>query len=140
MASSKSMSARVAAEDVAPPSFLAGTVWLRRFGSKVSPLVLILIAVLAILILPPVVYLLRASLQQTNFDGSLGAFTWQYYRELLQTDRLLPVILTSAAYAGGSALLALLLGGAQAWIVERTDTPLRGLVMIVSIVSLGIPK
>ena len=101
---------------------------------------LALIAALAILILPPVIYLVRASLQETNFDGSFGAFTWQYYRELLQTDRLLPVILTSAAYAGGSALLALLLGGVQAWIVERTDTPLRGLVMIVSIVSLGIPS
>src|SRR6185437_7397293 len=103
-------------------------------------LVLALIAALGILILPPLMYLVRASLQETNFDGSLGAFTSQYYRELLQTERLLPVILTSAAYAGGSALLALLLGGVQAWIVERTDTPLRRLVMIVSIVSLGIPS
>ena len=105
-----------------------------------SPLVLALIAMLALLILPPVIYLLRSSLQQTNFDGSLGAFTLLYYRDLLQTDRLLPVIATSAAYAGGSALVALLLGGIQAWIVERTDTPLRALVMIVSILSLGIPS
>src|SRR6185369_9358676 len=50
------------------------------------------------------------------------------------------VIMTSAVYAAGSAVVALLLGGTQAWIVERTDTPLRGLVMIVSIVSLGIPS
>src|SRR5438270_9753408 len=106
---------------------------------RFSPLVLALIAILALLILPPVIYLLRSSLQQTNFDGSLGAFTLRYYRDLLQTDRLLPVIATSAAYAGGSALVALLLGGIQAWIVERTDTPLRALVMIVSILSLGIP-
>jgi iron(III) transport system permease protein len=108
--------------------------------ARVSPLVLLLMLVLALLILPPVVYLLRSSLQETNFDGSFGAFTLRYYRELLETDRLLPVILTSAAYAGGSALLAIFLGGIQAWIVERTDTPLRGLVMIVSIVSLGIPS
>ncbi len=108
--------------------------------ARVSPLVLVLILVLALLILPPVIYLLRSSLQETNFDGSFGAFTLRYYRELLETDRLLPVILTSAAYAGGSALLAIFLGGIQAWIVERTDTPLRGLVMIVSIVSLGIPS
>lgn len=108
--------------------------------ARVSPLVLLLMLVLALLILPPVIYLLRSSLQETNFDGSFGAFTLRYYRELLETDRLLPVILTSAAYAGGSALLAIFLGGIQAWIVERTDTPLRGLVMIVSIVSLGIPS
>ena len=105
-----------------------------------SPLVLFLILILGILIVPPVIYLLRSSVQETNFDGSFGAFTSRYYRELLGTGRLVPVIATSAAYAGGSALLALLLGGIQAWIVERTDTPLRGLVMIVSIVSLGIPS
>jgi iron(III) transport system permease protein len=107
---------------------------------RVSPLVLVLMLVLALLILPPVVYLLRSSLQETNFDGSFGAFTLRYYRELFETNRLVPVILTSAAYAGGSAVLAIFLGGIQAWIVERTDTPLRGLVMIVSIVSLGIPS
>ncbi|HEX5278482.1 MAG TPA: iron ABC transporter permease [Micropepsaceae bacterium] len=107
---------------------------------RFSPLVLLLILFLAILIVPPVIYLLRSSVQETNFDGSFGAFTSRYYRELLSTGRLVPVIAISAAYAGGSALLALLLGGIQAWIVERTNTPLRGLVMIVSIVSLGIPS
>lgn len=117
-------------------SLPAAGVRVRRF----SPLVLLLILILAILIVPPVIYLLRSSVQETNFDGSFGAFTSRYYRELLGTGRLLPVIATSAAYAGGSALLALLLGGIQAWIVERTNTPLRGLVMIVSIVSLGIPS
>jgi iron(III) transport system permease protein len=92
------------------------------------------------LILPPVIYLVRSSLQEIEFDGSFGAFTLNHYRALIETDSLFPVILTSAVYAGGSALVALLLGGVQAWIVERTDTPLRSLVMIVSIVSLGIPS
>jgi iron(III) transport system permease protein len=124
--------------DVADQSVSLPTVAKHRI--RVSPLVLVLTAALACLILPPVVYLVRSSLQETNFDGSFGAFTWRYYRELIETNRLIPVILTSAAYAGGSAVLALLFGGIQAWIVERTDTPLRGLVMIVSIVSLGIPS
>jgi iron(III) transport system permease protein len=107
---------------------------------KFSPLVLGLILVLVALILPPVVYLIRSSLQEIEFDGSFGAFTLEHYRALVETDRLFPVILTSAVYAAGSAVVALALGGVQAWIVERTDTPLRGLVMIVSIVSLGIPS
>jgi iron(III) transport system permease protein len=109
-------------------------------ATRISPLTLTLIAVLALLIVPPVIYLLRSSIQETNFDGSFGALTLRYYRDLVATNRLLPVIATSAVYAGGSALLALLLGGLQAWIVERTDTPLRSLVMIVSILSLGIPS
>jgi iron(III) transport system permease protein len=107
---------------------------------KFSPLVLGLILVLLVLILPPVIYLIRSSLQEIEFDGSFGAFTLDHYRALIETDGLLSVVSTTAAYAAGSAVVALILGGVQAWIVERTDTPLRGLVMIVSIVSLGIPS
>ena len=109
-------------------------------ATLVSPLVLGLILVLAALILPPVIYLIRSSVQEINFDGSFGALTLRHYQALIETGGLFAVILTSGAYALGSAALALILGGAQAWIVERTDTPLRGLVMIVSIVSLGIPS
>ena len=107
---------------------------------RFSPLVLGLIAVLIVLIVPPLVYLVRSSFQEINFDGSFGALTLDHYRALIETDRLFAVIMTSAVYAAGSAVVALILGGTQAWIVERTDTPLRGLVMIVSIVSLGIPS
>ena len=107
---------------------------------KFSPLVLGLVLILLVLILPPVIYLLRSSLQEIAFDGSFGAFTFEHYRALIQTDGLFLVILTTAAYAAGSAVVALFFGGMQAWIVERTDTPLRALVMIVSIVSLGIPS
>jgi iron(III) transport system permease protein len=107
---------------------------------KFSPLVLGLILVLLVLILPPVIYLIRSSLQEITFDGSFGAFTLEHYRALIETDGLFLVILTSAVYAAGSAVVALIFGGVQAWIVERTDTPLRSLVMIVSIVSLGIPS
>ncbi len=106
----------------------------------VSPLVLGLIAILLVLIVPPVIYLVRSSFQEIEFDGSFGAFTFAHYRALIETDGLLSVLATTGLYAAGSALVAILLGGVQAWIVERTDTPLRGLVMIVSIVSLGIPS
>ena len=107
---------------------------------RVSALVLALGAVLLVLIVPTVIYLIRSSLQEVNFDGSFGAFTLSNYGALLETGGLITVIFTSAVYAGGSAVVALILGGVQAWIVERTDTPLRSLVMIVSIVSLGIPS
>src|SRR5258707_86595 len=111
-----------------------------KHRSRFSPLVLGLILVLVILILPPVVYLIRSSLQEINFDGSFGAYTLRHYQALVETDGLFLVILTSAAYAAGSAFLAILLGGVHAWILERTDTPLRSLAVIDSIVSLGIPS
>ena len=47
--------------------------------------------------------------------------------------------LNSALFAVGSGVLAIVLGGAQAWIVERTDTPLRQYVFLIAVVSLGIP-
>ncbi len=47
---------------------------------RFSPLVLGLILVLVILILPPLVYLVRSSLQEINFDGSFGAYTLRHYQ------------------------------------------------------------
>src|SRR5882762_6072333 len=108
---------------------------LSRTLPKISPLVLGLILILLVLIAPPVIYLVRSSLQEIAFDGSFGAFTLDHYRALVQTDGLIGVIFTSFVYAAGSAIVALIFGGVQAWIVERTDTPLRSLVMIVSILS-----
>jgi iron(III) transport system permease protein len=49
------------------------------------------------------------------------------------------IFFNSALFAGGSAVLAIVLGAAQAWIVERTDTPLRQYVFLIAVVSLGIP-
>ena len=45
----------------------------RRF--RYSPLVLGLTAFLLLIIVPPVIYLIRSSLHETNFDGSFGALT-----------------------------------------------------------------
>ena len=112
----------------------------QSLAPRYSPLVLAMIALLAALILPPVFFLLRSSVSETNFDGSFGDFTLRFYNGILANDRFLSLVATSALYATGSAFVALLLGGTQAWIVERTDTPLRGLMTVVSIVSLGIPS
>jgi iron(III) transport system permease protein len=108
--------------------------------ANLSPLVAVLIAILLVLMLPPTIYLINSSLHETNFDGSFGDLTLRYFRELIDNGRFLGLALTSAIYALGSAALALLLGGTQAWIVERTDTPWRGAMIIIAIVSLGIPS
>ena len=105
-----------------------------------SPLVLGLILVLLVIIVPPVLFLIQSSVRETNFDGSFGAVTSRYYQTLIENDRFFLLVANSALYAFGSALLALTLGGIQAWIVERTDTPLRRSMVVVSIVSLGIPS
>jgi iron(III) transport system permease protein len=105
-----------------------------------SPLVLILAAILILLILPAVIYLGQASLHETNFDGSFGDFTFSYYIELVTGDQFLNNLINALLYAVGSAVVAIGIGVTLAWIVERTNTPFRHWVMIVSIVSLGIPS
>ena len=101
-----------------------------------SPAVLVLIALLLLLIVPPFYFLLKTSLYTTNADGSFGDFTLEYYRELFSSPRFFGHFLNSALFAGGSAVLAIVLGAAQAWIVERTDTPLRQYVFLIAVVSL----
>jgi iron(III) transport system permease protein len=105
-----------------------------------SPVVLILIALMLGVMLPPIVFLIKSSLYTTNPDGSFRDFTWRYYANLIESPQFARHLLNTAIYAFGSAVVALLLGGLQAWIVERTNTPLRRYVFVVSIFSLGIPS
>lgn len=112
--------------------------WRMPFG--VSPVVLVLSAVLLALIVPPAIFLVRTSLHETNPDGSFGAFTFRYFTELAGNPRLLDNLLNNVIYAIGSAVVAIAIGTTLAWIVERTNTPMRGWVFLVSIVSLGIPS
>src|SRR5262245_15395700 len=104
-----------------------------------SPAVLILIGLLLLLTLPPLYFLLKTSLYTTNADGSFGDFTFEYYRDLVSSPRFFKGLVNSSLFAAGSAMLALVLGAFQAWIVERTDTPLRQYVFLIAVVSLGIP-
>src|SRR5262249_40356515 len=75
----------------------------------------------------------------TEADGSFGDFTFAYYADLLSSPRFLNHFINSSIFAAGSGLLATVLGAGQAWIVERTDTPLRQYVFVIAVVSLGIP-
>jgi iron(III) transport system permease protein len=111
-----------------------------RARLALSPLGATLAVVLAALIVPAAVFLAQSSLYETNFDGSFGDFTWRYYVDVFANDRFLRNLINATLYACGSAVVAITLGIAQAWIVERTNTPGRNLVFIISIISLGIPS
>lgn len=124
----------------------AGTPALQATRSQIaitlpaSPVVLGLALLLACLVVPPAAYLIIASLHQTAPDGSFGAFTFANYTEVVANPRFLVNLLNTVLYGAGAAVVALLIGGTQAWIVERTNTPLRQYTYAVSIVSLAIPS
>jgi iron(III) transport system permease protein len=106
---------------------------------RISPLVALLAVVLLVLILPPTLFLIQTSVHVTNPDGSFGAFTLQYYRQLFASPYFAASLRNTAIYAVGTAVAAIVLGGLQALIVERTNAPGRGYVIAAAILSLGVP-
>jgi len=105
-----------------------------------SPGVIALALVLLALIVPPTIFLIQTSVHETNADGSFGALTFRYFTGLFDNPRLLDNLANNIVYALGSAAVAIAIGTTLAWIVERTNTPMRRWVFLLSIVSLGIPS
>ncbi|HEY7715434.1 MAG TPA: iron ABC transporter permease [Candidatus Binatia bacterium] len=91
------------------------------------------------LVLPPLYSVIQTSLFTTKLTGEIDQFTFQYYKNLMSQLRVLGPFLNSVYFSIGSALLATLLGGVIAWIVTRTDAPLRGLGYFTAFASFGTP-
>jgi iron(III) transport system permease protein len=106
----------------------------------VAVLVMISVSlVTAYLVLPPLYSVIQTSLFTTKLTGEIDQFTFQYYRNLISELRVLGPFLNTVYFSAGSALLATAVGGTIAWIVTRTDTPLRGLGYFTAFASFGTP-
>ena len=104
-----------------------------------APGVILLIVLLGLAILPPFFLLVMSSLHDFEADGSYRDFTLRHFTQIFTGGRFVGLLLNSAIYSLGSALLALVIGAAQAWLAERTDAPFRPFLYLAAIVSLGIP-
>jgi iron(III) transport system permease protein len=91
-------------------------------------------AVLALLVLPPLAVLLQISLTDAQGNATVANFS-----RLFADPRLYVSALNSVIFAASATLLSVAIGSCLAWLVERTNTPLRGLMHLVAIVSLGMP-
>jgi iron(III) transport system permease protein len=132
-------------ERVAAQRVVRGWAWAAGRGLRrvrLDPLQVIsagLILVLAGLMLPPLAMLIQSSLYTSNIRGEFEAFTWQYYHQLLFNGGLLGPLGNTLVFALGSCGLALALGAGLAWVVERTNAPLRRLGYFVAFSSFAIP-
>ena len=95
--------------------------------------------VTAYLVLPPLYSVIQTSLFTTKMSGELDQFTLKYYSDLLLQAGLIGPLINTIYFALGSAFLATLIGGSIAWIVTRTDAPLRGLGYFTAFASFGTP-
>lgn len=122
--------------NTAPAMILPGH---SRRWAPPPPSVIVLMVVLAVLVLPPVAYLIISSLYTTTFLGYFDEFTFAHFTGILDNPRFFANLLNTAIYSVGAAIVAIVIGVVIAWIVERTDTPLRPYMIVVSVVSLGTP-
>src|SRR5581483_7148225 len=91
------------------------------------------------LVLPPFWFLLQGSVLVADAAAGASHFGLEHFATVLVSPHVISSGVNSFVFAGGSALLALLIGWTTAWIVERTNTPLRGLAYLTAIISLGTP-
>ena len=100
---------------------------------------IIVSAVTAYLVLPPLYSVVQTSLFTTKLTGEIDEFTFRYYRDLFRELQVVGPFLNTLYFSVGSALLATLLGGLIAWIVTRTYAPIRGLGYFTAFASFGTP-
>jgi iron(III) transport system permease protein len=96
----------------------------------------VLLALVALIVLPPFAFLLKTSLtlgQSGETHYGLGNFL------SVIAHSGAPLWITTLAYAFGSSVLAIAFGVSAAWLVARTDAPFRSLALVAAFLSLAVP-
>ncbi len=109
-----------------------------RFDAQTCVLIIVSV-ITGYLVLPPLYSVLQTSLFTTKLTGELDEFTLRYYEELFRELQVLGPFLNTIYFSIGSALFATITGGVIAWVVTRTDTPLRSLGYFTAFASFGTP-
>lgn len=106
----------------------------------VATVVMICVSVVTgYLVLPPLYSVIQTSLFTTKLTGEIDQFTLRYYEDLFRELQIIGPFLNTFYFSIASAVFATLLGGSIAWIVVRTDSPLRGLGYFTAFASFGTP-
>ena len=108
----------------------------RRLGQRLSPFELFSVAValgLAILASYP---LFRVILRLVVSDGDLGLGA---FREVLEVEDLVLLIVTTLGIVLASAAVAIVVGSVMAWIAERTDAGLGRFATLMPLVPFLVP-
>jgi iron(III) transport system permease protein len=92
-----------------------------------------------LLIVPPLLAMVMTSFTRSEGIMGAGAFTLENYVRVAGVFAQGGPLVNSLLYAGGSAFVSILLGGLLAWLVERTNTPLRSIGYFICFSVLAIP-
>ena len=110
-----------------------------RQGPQSDTLFLICVTALVVyLVLTPLGMLIWNSLKTTP-PGLPGELSFANFTKAYSDPTLYPLLVNSLLFATGSTLFAFLLAFMMAWLVERTNAPLRDLAYVIAIVATIIP-
>ena len=84
--------------------------WFRFRQTEYALPGLLLAVLIALLVLPPIWFLVQGSVYTTNADFSRGEMTLRYYHRLVREPALFTSSLNSTVFAVGSSVVALLFG------------------------------
>jgi iron(III) transport system permease protein len=121
--------------DVTLPRTIAGRRALHVSFDKRYLWVALLIVILGWLTVVPIVRLVVGSLS----DAETGDFTLANYTRVYSASSTWDLLSNSLLFALGSCMVSFVIGSALAWIIERTDTPLRRFFYIVAVVPIIVP-
>src|SRR5580658_2663281 len=118
------------------PRIAASRYW-RRSGT--TTLGIVVTVIVAALVLPPVWTLLHTSFMPEETPASASGITLGNYALLLRSRDPLGLLANSLVFSFVAMAVSLGMGGVLAWLVERTDAPLRSLAYVTAIISLATP-
>jgi iron(III) transport system permease protein len=97
------------------------------------------LTVLVCLIIPPLAVLVQTSFWVAT-SATSGSFSIDNYVSIFQSRELVPLIANSLIFGIGSSILGVAIGSLLAWLVERTNTPLKSLAYVSAFIALAIPE
>jgi len=95
--------------------------------------------IVAALVLPALYSVIVRSFTSTTVLGTPGSATLDNYRELFSQQGLLTIVRNTLVSTFGATLVAVVIGGGLAWVVERTNSPGATICRITMLLSLSIP-
>jgi len=113
--------------------------WSRLSARQQAILAVLLIVILCALVLPPFLFLIQGSLTIAGPTHDAGEIGLGNFEAVIRSRHFLSTSVNSLVFAAASAFVALVIGWVTAWIVERTNAPLKGLAYLSAIISLGTP-
>jgi iron(III) transport system permease protein len=97
------------------------------------------VTILLLLVIVPLVLLIVSSLK-TGTPGNLGHWTIDNYRRVLETPETYRALINTIVVASVGTAISLVLAILFAWLIERTDMPLRNLSWAILLLPIAVPS